>query len=110
MDDGLGTEISMNRNVSIEAARRAQVALKCVDSLLPDATPRRRRILASKILSMCWDERAGFMRGMTQRQAQELISPHMQCLEAQLQRVLDGGCGGAHAHTACVVVRPSSRS
>jgi hypothetical protein len=71
---------------TIEAMRRARVALRCVDSLLPEATPRRRRFLASKILSMCWDERAGFRRGMTQWQAQELISPHMQCLEAQKER------------------------
>ncbi len=48
----------MNRNVSIEAARRAQVALKCVDSLRPGATPQRRRRLASRILSMCWDDAA----------------------------------------------------
>ena len=66
----------MNRNVSIEAARRAQVALKCVDSLLPGATPQRRRRLASRILSMCWDDAAGF----THWQAQDLISPHMVCI------------------------------
>jgi hypothetical protein len=65
---------------TIEAMRRARVALRCVDSLLPEATPRRRRFLASKILSMCWDERAGFMRGMTQWQAQALILPNMQCI------------------------------
>jgi hypothetical protein len=50
----------VNRNVSIEAARRAQVALKYVDSLLPRVTPQRRRRLASRILSMCWDEATGF--------------------------------------------------
>jgi hypothetical protein len=76
MGDGLGTEISVNRNVSIEAARRAQVVLKCVDSLLPGATPQRRRRLASRILSMCWDDAAGF----TQAQAEDLIAPHLQCI------------------------------
>jgi hypothetical protein len=32
--------------------------LKCVDSLRPGATPQRRRRLASRILSMCWDDAA----------------------------------------------------
>lgn len=72
---------------SIEAARRASAALRCVDALVPDATPRRRKFLASKILSMCWDEAHGMGEaGMTQWQAQELISPHMQCLEARRKR------------------------
>ena len=37
----------MNRNVSVEAARRAQVALKCVDSLLPGATALRGALVAA---------------------------------------------------------------
>jgi hypothetical protein len=36
---------------------------------------------------VCWDESHGWGdRGMTQWQAQELISPHMQCLESQKER------------------------
>ena len=76
MGDGLGTEISVNRNVSIEAASRARIALQCVDLLAWDATPARRRRLASRILAMCWDDAAGF----TQAQAEDLIAPHLQCI------------------------------
>ena len=66
----------MGRLFSIEAHRRAMVALNCVDELLPSATPQRRRRLASRILSLFWDEQHGF----TQWQAQELVEPHMQCI------------------------------
>lgn len=61
----------------IEAMRRAMVALECATSLLPPKTPPQRwKAVASRILSICWDDTAGF----TQSQAQELISPHMQCI------------------------------
>ena len=74
--EALGVKISVSRNASIEAARRARIALRCVDSLLPGATPQRRRRLASRILSMCWDEAAG----LTQWQARDLIVPNLQCI------------------------------
>jgi hypothetical protein len=70
----------MPKSVPMDAARRVRVALRCVDLLLPEATPRRRRFLASKILSMMWRERAGFERGITQWQAQDLIAPNLQCI------------------------------
>jgi hypothetical protein len=65
----------MSRNASIEATRRARIALGCVDSLLPGATPQRRKLLAIRILAMSWDEAAGF----TQWQAQDLIAPNLAC-------------------------------
>jgi hypothetical protein len=57
-------------------ASRARIALQCVDSLVSDATPQRRKRLASRILSMCWDDAAGF----TQVQAEDLIAPHLVCV------------------------------
>jgi hypothetical protein len=82
----------VNRNVSIEAAHRAQVVLKCVDSLLPGATPQRWRRLASRILSMCWDDAEGF----TQWHAQDLIAPHLVC--------------AANNCPLCVIWEPIARS
>jgi hypothetical protein len=43
---------------------------------MPGITPQRRRQLASRILSMMWDDAAGF----TQVQAEELIAPHLVCV------------------------------
>jgi hypothetical protein len=60
---------------SIEAYRRAKAALDCVDALLPNATPQRRRNVARQILATTWDD----MHGFSQFHAQELIEPHMVC-------------------------------
>lgn len=51
--------------------------LRCLAVLVPDATPRQRKRLANKILTMC----DGHDRSVTitQEQTQALISPHMQC-------------------------------
>jgi hypothetical protein len=68
---------------SIEAERRAQAALACTDALLPGLPPRRRRQVASKILSLAWNERSGFTlaeEAFSHYQAQELIEPHLQCI------------------------------
>ena len=76
----------MPKVTSIEAARRAKVALQCVDDLLPGLPPRRRKLMASRILTMCGDERRGGppvpVRTVvfTQHQAQDLIAPNLQCI------------------------------
>jgi len=61
-----------------EAHRRAVIALRCVNALLPDATPRQQKKMANRILTMC-DGKDRRVR-ITQQQAQALISPHMQCI------------------------------
>lgn len=60
----------------VSPASRARIALQCVDLLAWDATPARRRRLASRILALCQDEAAGF----TQDQARDLIEPNMVCI------------------------------
>ena len=61
-----------------EAHRRVVAVLRCLDVLLPDATPARRKRIANRILSMTdgVDRRAR----ITQDQARFLILPHLQCL------------------------------
>jgi hypothetical protein len=61
-----------------EARRRVSAVLRCLDVLLPDATPARRKKVANRILTMCdgVDRRVT----ITQDQARYLILPHMQCL------------------------------
>jgi hypothetical protein len=61
-----------------EAHRRAVIALRCVNALLPDATPAQHKKMANRILTMC-DGKDRRVR-ITQQQAQALISPHMQCI------------------------------
>jgi hypothetical protein len=63
--------------ISNETARRARAAVDCVYALAPDATPRRKEMLASKILSMCFDERHGFTHGITEDQMKYLVEPEM---------------------------------
>jgi len=61
-----------------EAHRRVCAVLRCLDVLVPDATPARRKHIANRILTMCdgRDRRVA----ITQQQAQALISPHMVCV------------------------------
>ena len=61
-----------------EAGRRVCAALRCLDVLLPDATPARRKHIANRILTMC-DGKDRRVR-ITPEQARELIMPHMQCI------------------------------
>jgi hypothetical protein len=65
-------------DVRREAHRRVCAVLRCLDVLLPDATPARRKHIANRILTMC-DGKDRRVR-ITQQQAQALISPHMQCI------------------------------
>jgi len=72
----------MSRVIPIEirrqAHRRVCAVLRCLAVLVPDATPRRRKRLANKILTLC-DGKDRRVR-ITQQHAQALISPHMQCI------------------------------
>ena len=61
-----------------QAHRRVSAVLRCLDILVPDATPRQRKRLANKILTMC-DGHDRSVR-ITEAQARELIMPHLQCI------------------------------
>lgn len=62
-----------------EALKRVDAVLRCLDILLPDATPRQRKRIANKILTLADGKDRSVW--ITQEQAQALISPHMQCLQ-----------------------------
>ena len=64
--------------ISAAARERVVAVIRCIDVLEPDATPRRTKRLANRILTLC-DGKDRRVR-ITQQQAQALISPHMQCL------------------------------
>ena len=68
MDDLSGCKV-----IHIDSRRR--VALQCVDLLLWDATPTRRKHIANRILTMC-DGRDRRVR-IRPEQVRELIMPHM---------------------------------
>jgi len=61
-----------------EAHRRAVIALRCVNALLPDATPRQQKRFANRILSMC--DGVDRRLRITQEQSQALILPNVQCI------------------------------
>jgi hypothetical protein len=65
-------------DVRREAHSRVCAVLRCLDVLLPDAAPARRKHIANRILTMC-DGKDRRVR-ITQEQARELIMPHMQCI------------------------------
>ena len=71
MDDLSGCKV-----IHIDSRRR--VALQCVDLLLWDATPARRKHIANRILTMC-DGKDRRVR-ITQEQAKALILPNLRCL------------------------------
>lgn len=60
------------------AGERVVAVLRCLDILVPNATPRQRKRLANKILTLC-DGKDRSVK-ITQTQAQELIMPHLQCI------------------------------
>jgi hypothetical protein len=60
------------------AHRRVVAALRCLAVLVPDATPRQRKRLANKILTLC-DGKDRSVK-ITQGQAEALIMPHLQCI------------------------------
>lgn len=63
---------------------RVHVAYRCVVALQPDADDRKRVAIARRILTLC-DGKDRSVK-ITQAQAQELILPHLQCLESQKER------------------------
>lgn len=65
--------------ISRAASERVVAVLRCLDTLVPDATPRQRKRLANKILTLADGKDRSVW--ITQEQAQALISPHMQCLQ-----------------------------
>jgi hypothetical protein len=60
------------------AHKRVVAVLRCLDILVPDATPRQRKRLANKILTLCDGKDRSV--NITQAQAQDLITPHLQCI------------------------------
>jgi hypothetical protein len=67
-------------NAICQAAHKRVVAvLRCLAVLVPDATPRQRKRLTNRILTLA-DGKDRSVR-ITQGQARELILPHMQCIK-----------------------------
>jgi hypothetical protein len=64
--------------ICIAAHKRVVAVLRCLDILVPDATPRQKKRLANKILTLC-DGKDRSVK-ITQTQAQDLIMPHLQCI------------------------------
>lgn len=60
------------------AHKRVSAVLRCLAVLVPDATPRQRKRLANRILSLC-DGKDRSVK-ITQGQAEALIMPHLQCI------------------------------
>ena len=66
-------------NAICQAAHKRVVAvLRCLAVLVPDGTPRQRKKIANRILTMC-DGKDRRVR-ITQEQVRDLIMPHMQCI------------------------------
>jgi hypothetical protein len=64
--------------ISIAAHKRVVGVLRCLDILVPDATPHEKKRIANKILTLC-DGKDRSVR-ITQNQARDLILPHLQCI------------------------------
>lgn len=60
------------------AHKRVVAVLRCLDILVPEATPRRKKRIANKILTL-GDGKDRSVK-ITQTQAQDLIMPHLQCI------------------------------
>jgi hypothetical protein len=60
------------------AHKRVVAVLRCLDILVPGATPRQRKRLANKILTLA-DGKDRSVR-ITEAQARDLIMPHLQCI------------------------------
>jgi hypothetical protein len=67
-----------SKAICIAAHKRVIAVLRCLDILVPDATPRQKKRFANKILTLC-DGKDRSVR-ITQTQAQDLIMPHLQCI------------------------------
>lgn len=60
------------------AHKRVAAVLRCLDILVPEATPRRKKRIANKILTLC-DGKDRSVK-ITPTQARDLIMPHLQCI------------------------------
>ena len=65
-------------DVRTEAHRRVCAVLRCLAVLVSDATPRQRKRLSNKILTLL-DGKDRSVR-ITEAQARDLISPHIHCI------------------------------
>jgi uncharacterized protein YjeT (DUF2065 family) len=68
------------------AAFRAGLVLRTVEALVPDATPRQKKRIANRILTLC-DGKDRSVK-ITQAQAQDLILPHMQCIAKECPELI----------------------
>jgi len=66
------------KGICYVAHARVSAELRCLAVLVPHATPRQRKRLANKILTLC-DGKDRSMK-ITQGQAEALIMPHLQCI------------------------------
>ncbi|MGB7436863.1 MAG: hypothetical protein WBR26_24300 [Candidatus Acidiferrum sp.] len=64
--------------ICIAAHKRVVAVLRCLDILVPEATPRQKKRIANKILTLCDGQDRSVK--ITQAQAQDLILPHLQCI------------------------------
>lgn len=60
------------------AGFRVGIVLRTIEALVPDATPRQKKRIANRILTLL-DGKDRTIK-ITQAQAQDLILPHMQCI------------------------------
>ena len=65
-------------DVRREAHRRVCAVLRCLAVLVPSATPRQRKRLANRILTLA-DGKDRSVR-ITEGQARDLVMPHLQCI------------------------------
>jgi hypothetical protein len=63
------------------AAFRVGIVLRTVQALVPDATPRQKKRIANRILTLC-DGKDRTVK-ITQAQVQDLVLPHMQCISKE---------------------------
>jgi hypothetical protein len=68
------------------AAFRVGVVWRTVEALVPDATPRQKKRIANRILTLC-DGKDRSVK-ITQAQAQDLILPNMQCIAKECPELI----------------------
>lgn len=64
--------------ICASASERVSAVLKCLDVLVPDATPRQRKRLANKILTLC-DGRDRSLR-IAQSATFDMVQRNIQCI------------------------------
>jgi hypothetical protein len=64
--------------IRLAAHERVVAVLRCLEILVPEASPRQRKRIANKILTMC-DGKDRSVK-IAEAQAEYLITPHLQCI------------------------------